>query len=226
MEKIRSFLNQSIAKKKFNHLSLALLSASAVLRKEKAFREILLILNEKKFSRRKIYEALLQTYLFAGYPSALISLSIYSEYFNVDKEISEIWDIKFFRERGKANCRKIYGNKFEKLIGNITSFSPELSDWLVTEGYGKVLGRKGLSMREREACNIAVLSALKFENQLYSHINGGHRLGLQWDEINEIIESLLLLDRSGSVKFGKKILKEFVERKRGKGVLLQEAGRY
>ncbi len=213
MGKFRSFLSSAHTKKNYVHSVLALVSASAVLRKEKELREILLFLKGKKFSSRKIYETLLQTYLFAGYPSALISLSIYSEYFKTDKEFTEQWNIKLFKERGKENCRKIYGNRSEKLISNISFFSPELADWLVTEGYGKVLGRKGLSFKEREVCNIAVLSALKFKSQLYSHINGGHRLGLHWNEINEIIESLSLLNRNDSVKFGKKVLDTFVQRK-------------
>jgi alkylhydroperoxidase/carboxymuconolactone decarboxylase family protein YurZ len=213
MSKIRIYLNASVRKKKFSHMALALLSSSAVLRKEKALREILSFLKEKQYSSRKIYEALLQTYLFAGYPSALISLSVYSEYF--DKGTNEIENkgLKPLRKRVEENCRIIYGNKYEKLIRNINTYSPELADWLVTEGYGKVIGRSGLSLIEREVCSIAVLTALKFESQLYSHINGGHRLGLHWTEIQNIIESLRLLDNIDCVKFGNKVLKNFVERK-------------
>ncbi|HEY6907146.1 MAG TPA: hypothetical protein VI230_06725, partial [Ignavibacteriaceae bacterium] len=65
----------------------------------------------------------------------------------------------------------------------------------------------------REVCNIAVLTALKFESQLYSHINGGHRLGLHWTEIGEIIESLTLLNKNDCVKFGRRVLKSFIQRK-------------
>ena len=213
MGKINSFLDSIQVKNDFDTAALAMLTASAVLRKEKNLREILAVLKERQFSSKKIYEALLQTYLFAGYPSALISLSIFSEYFNNKKEKSEDRDIRNFKVRGEHNCRKIYGNKFEKLINNIGSYSPELSDWLVTEGYGKVFGRKGLSLREREVCNIAVLAALKFESQLYSHINGGHRLGMSWKEIEEVIEVMALLNKRDCVRFGKKVLEMVVERK-------------
>jgi alkylhydroperoxidase/carboxymuconolactone decarboxylase family protein YurZ len=219
MKKIELFLIPVTDKKEFIELSLALLSASAVLRKEKELREILYFLKKKKFNKRKIYEALLQTYLFAGYPSALISLTIYSEFFNNENQIFEQWNISVFKKRGEKNCRKIYGNKFNKLISNVKSFSPDLSDWLVTEGYGKVLGRKGLSLRERETCNIAVLSALKFESQLYSHINGGHRLGLKWNEINKIIISLSVLGKKDCVRFGLKVLNSFKKRKEENEIL-------
>ena len=211
MAKIQSFLNSALAEKNYNPV-LALLAASAVLRKEKTLREILVFLRANKFNKRKIYETLLQTYLFAGYPSALISLSVYSEYFKVDERWFEHWDIKKFKKRGEKNCRKIYGGKFEKLISNINSFSPEISDWLVTEGYGKVFGRKGLSLKEREVCNITVLSALRFESQLYSHINGGHRTGLHRKEIEAVIDCLAFLDKN-CMKFGKKVLHMFVQTK-------------
>ncbi len=213
MGKITSFLSSVEPGRKFNITALSLLTASAVLRKEKDLREILLFLKEKKYNRKKIYEALLQTYLFAGFPSALISLQISSEYFKTDKYSAESPGADCFRERGEANCRKIYGDKYEKLIRNISSFSPELSGWLVTEGYGKVFGRKGLSLMEREICNIAVLAALKFESQLYSHINGGHRNGLNWKEIEEAVSSLNLLKKNDSVKFGLRVLNSFIKRK-------------
>ncbi len=213
MGKITTFLSSIESSHDLNHAALFLLSASAVLRKEKELREVLTFLKKHKFSRKKIYEALLQTYLFAGYPSAIISLQISSEYFSTEKGLTEKQDTEHFIERGEVNCRKIYGDKYDKLIGNISSFSPELSAWLVTEGYGKVLGRKGLSLREREVCSIAVLTALKFESQLYSHINGGHRTGLQWKEIEAVIDSLALLNKNDCVKFGRKVLSSFIKRK-------------
>jgi alkylhydroperoxidase/carboxymuconolactone decarboxylase family protein YurZ len=213
MKKIHTVLGSINNKAELNYLSLALLSSSSVLRNEKEFKEILSAVKVYRINKKKIYEALLQTYLFAGYPSALISLSIFSEYFDTRGLLDEKWNFNLFKTRGEKNCRRIYGNKFDKLINNIKSFSPSLSDWLVTEGYGKVLGRKNLSLKEREVCNIAVLSALEFENQLYSHINGGHRLGLTWVEIGKIIDSLYLLNRKDSAEFGKRILLSVKRRK-------------
>jgi hypothetical protein len=106
---------------------LSLLSATAVLRKERPFRIILSISKKKKLLKPvKVYETLLQTYLFAGFPSALISLKIASEYFSPPRK-QKIYS-EDINKIGVANCRKIYGNKVEKLIENIKSFSPELSE--------------------------------------------------------------------------------------------------
>ena len=148
---------------------LALLSAASVLRKQKQFDLILERLLLNKCSVKKIYESLLQTYLFAGFPSALISLKRLNEIVGKDK-VYKGYDLKKYSKRGEKNCRIIYGNKYYKLISNVKSFSPEMAEWLIVEGYGKVLGRTGLTLKEREICIVSILSALKFKDQLYSHI--------------------------------------------------------
>lgn len=150
---------------------LALLSACSVLRENNYFKIILEQLLEKKTSSKKIYEALLQTYLFAGFPSALVSLKILHNTVSKEK-VYKGFDLIKYLNRGKKNCKLIYADKYEKLLKNIRSFSPEMAEWLIIEGYGKVLGRKGLSLKERELCIVSILSAMKFEEQLYSHIIG------------------------------------------------------
>lgn len=191
---------------------LALLSASAVLRKEKKFDLILKKMLFQNVSLKKIYEALLQTYLFAGFPSALISLkklgSINSEIKNYDG-----YDFIKYKTRGKKKCRLIYGNKFEKLISNIKSFSPELSEWLIVEGYGKVLGRKDLSIKEREICIVSILAALKFKDQLYSHINGAIRVNTKMDLLKKVFSNLEIISAKSSAKFGIEVLGNYQKSK-------------
>jgi alkylhydroperoxidase/carboxymuconolactone decarboxylase family protein YurZ len=197
---------------KINNLSelelLALLSAASVLRKQKQFELILERLLANRCSVKKIYESLLQTYLFAGFPSALISLKKLNEF--VGKNIVyKGYDLEKYYTRGEKNCRIIYGNKFEKLISNVKSFSPEIADWLIIEGYGKVLGRTGLSFTEREICIVSILSALKFKDQLYSHINGAIRLKVGYELTFRVIKNLELISAKSSAKFGLRVLKEY-----------------
>ena len=87
---------------------------------------------------------------------------------------------------------------------------------MIAEGYGKVLSRKILSLKERELLNISILTALKFENQLYSHINGAYRLKVKINLINEIISSLEILGSDKYSIFGMKVLNKFMEQKRVK----------
>jgi alkylhydroperoxidase/carboxymuconolactone decarboxylase family protein YurZ len=196
---------------------LSLISAASVLRDEESLRSLLneavAIIDDPK----KIYEALLQTYLFAGFPSALISLNIFAQYFRYNENIistESSFNLEDFRSAGEKNCRIIYGDKFEKLITNVSSFSPELSEWLILEGYGKVFSREGLNVKERELCIVAILTALKFESQLYSHINGAFRVGASLDEIEKVISLLTYLDKSAE-EFGMKVLMLF---KKGKNL--------
>jgi alkylhydroperoxidase/carboxymuconolactone decarboxylase family protein YurZ len=187
---------------------LALLSTASVLRKEKYFAEILKIMLHKKISQRKIYEALLQTYLFAGFPSALISLKKFNEVVCRGKKYDG-YDLRKYSNRGIKNCRKIYGSKFDKLISNIKTFSPEMAEWLIVEGYGKVLGRKGLTLKEREVCIVSILSALKYKDQLYSHINGAIRVKVEYHFLYKIIANLQFISAKSSGTFGLNILNAY-----------------
>lgn len=135
---------------------------------------------------------MLQTYLFAGFPSALVSLKIFHK--AVSKQKSYIgFDLKKYLNRGQNNCKLIYADKYENLLKNIRSFSPEMAEWLIIEGYGKVLGRKGLSLKEREVCIISILSAMKFEEQLYSHIIGA--VNIEVEKSNTKVNQKFIFDK-------------------------------
>ncbi|MCW8961101.1 MAG: carboxymuconolactone decarboxylase family protein [Ignavibacteriaceae bacterium] len=193
---------------------LPLIAAASALRKLTILKKLITEAKTYNIPFNKIYEALLQNYLFIGYPSALLSLKILKELFP-DKKLKKTADMNLyhFKKIGKANCKKVYGNKYEKLINNIKMFSPDLAEWLVLEGYGKVLGRKGLTFKERELCIVSVLSSLKFQDQLYSHINGAFRAKASINEIQTVIESIHLLGGKKLSNFGLGVLKRFEKEK-------------
>ncbi len=193
---------------------LPLICAAAALRKEVHLRLLLLRAKSLNIDINELYESLLQNYLFTGYPSAMMSLKILKEYFpDHNEDLSEDWDLNRYRDRGIQNCKKIYGKKFEKLISNVKGFSPELSDWLVLEGYGKVMGRKELSLKKRELNIISVLSVLKFEDQLYSHINGAFRTRSSKEEVKRVISSLKIFGTNEWANFGMKVLNRYLKDK-------------
>jgi alkylhydroperoxidase/carboxymuconolactone decarboxylase family protein YurZ len=191
---------------------LALLSAASVLRKTKSFKYILQYLVMNNYSEIKIYEALLQTYLFAGFPSALVSLKTFNRLVQKNK-VYDGYHLKKYLTRGRKNCRTIYGDKYDKLISNVKSFSPEMSEWLIIDGYGKVLGRKGLKLTEREVCIVSILSALKFKDQLYSHINGAIRLKVGYELITSAINNLEIISAKSSKNFGLNVLNDYRSKK-------------
>ncbi len=191
---------------------LPVICVCAVLRKENELTELFEYSKKIKLSKQKIYEAILQTYLFAGYPSVLNALKIFGKNYKVSKKNYNTPEINKLKISGIKTCKKIYGEKFEKLISNVKSFSPELSEWLVIEGYGKVLSRKSLNLKERELCIVAILSVLKFEDQLFSHINGAVRLKTKVEEIKYLFDTLKYIDKEGS-NFGNAVLNKYLKTK-------------
>ncbi|HEY6437415.1 MAG TPA: hypothetical protein VIY47_12560, partial [Ignavibacteriaceae bacterium] len=121
-------LKKSLSKKYL----LPQIAAASAINQFELLRELILQAKADKVTFSKMYEALLQNYLFSGYPSALSSLKILKEYYP-NKKLPEVADMNLyhFRRKGVERCKKVYGNKFEKLIRNINSFSPELAEWLV-----------------------------------------------------------------------------------------------
>jgi 4-carboxymuconolactone decarboxylase len=193
---------------------LPLIAATSALRKLTILRELIYQAKSRKIPFIKIYETLLQNYLFNGYPSALLSLKLLKEMYP-NKKLPKAADMNLYHFRivGEANCKKVYGNKFEKLISNVKNFSPDMAKWLVLEGYGKVLGREGLSLKERELCIVATLTVLKFEDQLYSHINGAFRVKVSIEEIQNVIKDLSSIGNNSQSVFGLKVLNRFIKDK-------------
>lgn len=136
-----------------------------------------------------IYESILQLYLFNGFPVAIESLKVFKEHFPGYQPNYEQYNVNIFEKRGISNCKTVYSKNFEKLQSNINSLSPDLAEWMIIEGYGKVLGRSGLSLRERELLNVAMLCTNYSEHQLHSHIRGSLNTGSGYEIIKEVIES-------------------------------------
>ncbi|MFZ1320121.1 MAG: carboxymuconolactone decarboxylase family protein [Ignavibacteria bacterium] len=138
----------------------------------------------------KIYETILQAHLFCGFPAAIESLKIFNTHFSDYKPKISKYNTSLFRILGIRNCKLIYKNNFKKLISNITELSLDLKDWMLTDGYGKVMGRKGLNLSEREFINVSVLCTRYYENQLHSHIKGCINLGCNPEDIKNMLSGL------------------------------------
>ena len=71
----------------------------------------------------------------------------------------------------------MYGGQYRRLRDNVRRLHPDMERWMVEEGYGKVLGRPGLSVQDRELCIVAQLVVLDVPLQLYSHLRGALNVG-------------------------------------------------
>lgn len=134
-----------------------------------------------------VEEALLQSYLFLGYPAALNALALWRERTGgrAAPGVEEEWG--GWRERGERVCERVYGGQYARLRENVARLHPELERWMLTEGYGKVLGRPGLELRVRELCIVALLAGADAEPQLHAHLRGALNVGASPEEVEEAL---------------------------------------
>lgn len=186
--------------------------AAAVVRDKKLLQEALAFAKQKKREPRFLYEGLLQCYLFAGFPNAMESLSIFNSVFpgfrSAYKELSD----EEREARGLVNADKVYGSALEKLLVNVKRFSPELAVWLISEGYGKVYSREGLPHKEREIAAATALMLMQYDSQLFSHMRGMLRAGASEKDILDIINLIENIGRREEADFGTMVLEKVRKR--------------
>src|SRR5436309_6671799 len=86
-----------------------------------------------------IEELVLQCYLFCGFPRALNAMREWRRLTPVPLPVEEAGDEAEWRRRGEITCRAVYGVMYDRLRVNIRALHPELDEWMIVEGYGKVL---------------------------------------------------------------------------------------
>ena len=71
---------------------------------------------------------------------------------------------------------------------------------MIVEGYGHIISRDGLGIKDRELTNVSSLTALGALRQLNSHIRGARNVGCNEKEIYEaIITTGLWIPKSKAV---------------------------
>jgi len=138
------------------------------------------------------YEVLLQSHLFFGFAQAIEAAKVFAEVvpregadgsFMPTNETSS----EELRRRGRALCEQIYYPNFERLLSNLGEASPELAEWMVVDGYCKVLSRPGPTALEREIASIVFLAISGHQVQLHSHVRGVRNLGATPDFIRSAL---------------------------------------
>ena len=134
-------------------------------------------------------EALLMSYLFLGFPAMMTAFDILREsdknrsHFKTDREKN--WLI--WHSRGLQLFKIIYDKNAKKLYNKVKNMHPEVANWMLTEGYGKVLCRNVLNIQSRELLIIAILIITSWEKQLHSHLRGAFNVGVTSEEIENLI---------------------------------------
>lgn len=94
------------------------------------------------------------------------------------------------RRRGTSALRAVYGTQAGKLIKRLEELHPGLGRRILLDSYGQILSRRGLSLRERELINVTILFILRYEAQLYSHLRGALRAGIDVRTLSALIRFL------------------------------------
>lgn len=128
-----------------------------------------------------IEEVILQSYLFAGFPRALNAMRIWRAVSGLDAPTADA-DVDDnthadWTRRGEATCAAVYGHFYDRLRVNIAALHPALDAWMVSDGYGMVLGRPALDLARRELCVVAACVAAQQDRQLHSHLHGALHVG-------------------------------------------------
>lgn len=134
-----------------------------------------------------VEELLLQSVLMCGYPRALVATAVWRKYSGVRAPEDDA-DAKYDRvaewtARGERTCGVVYGDNYRKLRENVRGLHPALDDWMLTEGYGRTIGRPGLDLLRRELCTVAQTAFLETPKQLHSHLKGALNAGASIAEV-------------------------------------------
>ncbi len=140
---------------------------------------------------REWRETLLQTHLFAGFPSVVEALRVLSRIGGLGKPASEeeAHEADDF-ERGQKLFSAVYGSNEELVRRQIASAHPLFERWVLGHAYGRVLSRDGLAPRMRELLAVTCLCAQGLERQLASHVRGAIALGATRNDVEEILTLL------------------------------------
>ena len=141
-----------------------------------------------------VEEIILQSYLFAGFPRALNAARAWRAASerpapDVDPE-GLIANLDMWRELGERTCAIVYGDSYERLRQNVRELHPALDEWMIVDGYGKVLSRPGVDLRTRELCIVAACAVAGQQRQLHSHLHGALNAGSSASEVGLVLDAL------------------------------------
>lgn len=139
-------------------------------------------------------ELLLQSLLMVGWPRALVAAAIWRRVGPAEavpgEDGSDYSRVSEWRARGESVCRTVYGTSYERLRENVRALHPALEAWMITEGYGRTLGRAGLDFARRDLCVVVQVAVQGAERQLHSHLKGARNAGASRRAITDALDAV------------------------------------
>jgi len=148
-------------------------------------------------------EIVIQSYLFAGFPRTLNAARCWRTVSGfaapATDPVASAPNLDEWRRQGEKTCAVVYGESYEPLRENVRALHPALDEWMIADGYGKVLSRPGLELRIRELCIVAACAVTCQQRQLHSHLHGALNAGSDVAEIGAVLDSLSDLIPAGEL---------------------------
>ncbi|MGE0822855.1 MAG: carboxymuconolactone decarboxylase family protein [Candidatus Binatia bacterium] len=158
---------------------------------------------EAGLSELQMYETVLNLLPYVGYPRTLSTMmsfqKVYPHYIRdrsggKEPQPTEPWQdyaVKVWGERGAQIQQQLgFGSADAgEVIKQLTQLSPELAEWVRYDDFGRVFGRAGLSLIEREAVVIGVLIA-QGAPQIASHHRAMRHVGGSEAIIDALVDAV------------------------------------
>jgi 4-carboxymuconolactone decarboxylase len=135
-----------------------------------------------------VEEVILQSHLFVGFPDALNALAVWREVSGAPPPPGTGESAAEWEARGEQVCARVYGANYTKLRDNVRALHPDFEGWMVTGGYGRVIGRPGLDLATRELCIATLLAVWNVPRQLHSHLRGALNAGATAEQVDQAVE--------------------------------------
>ncbi len=188
------------------------LSAAIAGRDDAAMRLIMRAALDDGLKARMIDEIILQSHLFLGYPAMIEASRLFAGIHarrHKKNQLPGSYSMKDCREwngEGMKKIKGIYGPAFNRLVKYINSFSPQILTWMINDGYGRVLSRRGASFHLRELSVIATLTVTSYTNQLGAHIRGALNVGAEPVMIALTMDNCRFFCSQAKIRTARKIL--------------------
>ena len=89
---------------------------------------------------------------------------------------------------GMAVRREVLGDPHvDRALSTATEFSQPWQEYVTTAAWGQVWARPGLDRRTRSMLTLALLTALRCEEELAMHVRAALRNGVTPEEIREVL---------------------------------------
>ncbi len=174
---------------------LAFYSASIAISDQEIMSAVISLARRREVTQDQLYEVVLQSYLFLGFPRMLMAADCLASVTG-DKRLplSELVvsgeQATNWSGRGIELCKKVYDNNYVRLKSRVEVMAPEIFQWMIFEGYGKVLSRPGLDIVSREMCIVSCLTIEDMPSQLHSHMRGALNVGAPESLLRQVIEDV------------------------------------